>query len=895
MHISDRAEKPLELLHADICGPISPSKNDAFQAFKKFKVLTENKTGYKIRTLRTDRGGEFLSTEFTRFCGNEGIERHLTAPYTPQQNGVVERRNRTVIAMARSLLKGTHMPARFWGEAIRHAVYLLNRLPTKALGERTPFEAWMGRKPHLSHLRVFGCVAYVKNTTPHLKKLDDRSSPMVYLGVEEGCKAHRLFDPKRGKLQVSRDAIFQENCEWTWNAGANNEENLPEFSMLDASYSDEPIVAADTEAGVEDVTPPSEAVVPMTSVSSPSTPSSNAYAATSSSESNTPESYEGPVRYRSLADIYANTEEIVGINEEVMMVMSEEPTCYQEAATEACCLEELGFKKCTQEHAVYTRRKGEVSILVGVYVDDLIVTGSSTENINKFKQQMMAEFDMSDLGLLSYYLGIEVEQQKNRILLRQSAYAKKILSHFKMADCNATKHPMEPKTQLHKDLEGTPIDATEYRRLIGCLRYLLHTRPDLSYSVGMASRYMERPTIMHHKVVKQILRYLKGTIHFGLVYIKGPQEFCIFGYSDSDLAGDLDGRKSTSGMAFYLNESLVSWNSQKQKTVALSSCEAEFMAATTAACHALWLKSLASELTGVEPKPVTLFVDNKSAIALMKNPVFHGRSKHIDTKFHFIRECVEKGQIEVEFVNTGEQRADVLTKALSGVKLAAMRQLLGSHNAGSDLFLAASSSVAMICSHRLFTNGGDRRRRGTSWPVEIPGMVDELGLVGGTDSRGVVGWALSGCGATGDGGVTLGLADLREELASADCFKSRLLLRGWNSNWNCSSDSPEDTTFGDMDGRGGASLAEVLGSVAGESSGADRRARLHFICLLHEARSMMSATKQKTQAKVEEQAFLQQEVPIKMEVDQYLGRSLIGGWCGLIPELGSFCELGIFY
>ncbi|KAG6494785.1 hypothetical protein ZIOFF_042546 [Zingiber officinale] len=653
------------------------AKNDAFQAFKKFKVLTENKTGYKIRTLRTDRGGEFLSTEFTRFCGNEGIERHLTAPYTPQQNGVVERRNRTVMAMARSLLKGTHMPARFWGEAVRHAVYLLNRLPTKALGERTPFEAWMGRKPHLSHLRVFGCVAYVKNTTPHLKKLDDRSSPMVYLGVEEGCKAHRLFDPKRGKLQVSRDAIFQENCEWTWNAGANNEENLPEFIMLDASYSDEPIVAADTEAGVEDVTPPSEAVVPMTSVSSPSTPSSNAYAATSSSESNTPESYEGPVRYRSLADIYANTEEIVGINEEVMMVMSEEPTCYQEAATEACCLEELGFKKCTQEHAVYTRRKGEVSILVGVYVDDLIVTGSSTENINKFKQQMMAEFDMSDLGLLSYYLGIEVEQQKNRILLRQSAYAKKILSHFKMADCNATKHPMEPKTQLHKDLEGTPIDATEYRHLIGCLRYLLHTRPNLSYSVGMASRYMERPTIMHHKVVKQILRYLKGTIHFGLVYIKGPQEFCIFGYSDSDLAGDLDGRKSTSGMAFYLNESLVSWNSQKQKTVALSSCEAEFMAATTAACHALWLKSLASELTGVEPKPVTLFVDNKSVIALMKNPVFHGRSKHIDTKFHFIRECVEKGQIEVEFVNTGEQRADVLTKALSGVKLAAMRQLLG--------------------------------------------------------------------------------------------------------------------------------------------------------------------------------------------------------------------------
>ncbi|KAG6484866.1 hypothetical protein ZIOFF_053391 [Zingiber officinale] len=115
----------------------------------------------------------------------------------------------------------------------------------------------------------------------------------------------------------------------------------------------------------------------------------------------------------------------------------------------------------------------------------------------------------------------------------------------------------------------------------------------------------------------------------------------------------------------------------KQKTVTLSSCEAEFMAATTAACHALWLRSLASELTGVEPKLVTLFVDNKSVIALMKNPVFHGRSKHIDTRFHFIRECIEKRQIVIEFVNTGEQRADVLTKALPGVKLDVMQQLLG--------------------------------------------------------------------------------------------------------------------------------------------------------------------------------------------------------------------------
>ncbi|KAG6502524.1 hypothetical protein ZIOFF_034808 [Zingiber officinale] len=291
---------------------ILAAKNDAFRAFKKFKFLTENKTEYKIKTLRTDRGGEFLSTEFTQFCENEGIERHLTTPYIPQQNGVMERRNRTVMVMARSLLKG----------------------------ERTLFEAWMGRKPHLAHLRVFGCVAYVKNAAPHLKKLDDKSSLMVYLGVEEGCKAHRLFNPRHDKLQVSRDVMFQENCEWTWNTGANNEEKVPAFMVVDAFGTDEVIVVADIEAAAEDVTTPAVAMVPMTGASSLSTPSSNTHTASSPSITNSPESYEGPVHFRSIADIYTNTKEWLVLMKkrgEVMMVISEEPTCYQEAATETCC------------------------------------------------------------------------------------------------------------------------------------------------------------------------------------------------------------------------------------------------------------------------------------------------------------------------------------------------------------------------------------------------------------------------------------------------------------------------------------------------------------------------------------------------------------------------------
>ncbi|XP_066383838.1 secreted RxLR effector protein 161-like [Miscanthus floridulus] len=170
----------------------------------------------------------------------------------------------------------------------------------------------------------------------------------------------------------------------------------------------------------------------------------------------------------------------------------------------------------------------------------------------------------------------------------------------------------------------------------------------------MASRFMEKPTVMHQKAVKQILRYLQGTLDYGLVYTQEGKKEVLVGYSYSDHPGDIVGRRSTGGMAFFLNESLITWNSDKEKIVALSSCEAEFMAANAAAMQGLWLRNLLAEITGEPPQTVTLFVDNNSAITLMKNLVFHGRNKHIDTKYHFIRECVERGQLQVKRVSTEE-------------------------------------------------------------------------------------------------------------------------------------------------------------------------------------------------------------------------------------------------
>lgn len=237
-----RATKKLELLHGDLCGPITPStyggcryvfviiddhsrymwtilikeKGDAFEKFKKLKGVIEMETAEKIITLRTDRGGEFVSREFNSFCEESGIKRHLTAPYTPQQNGVVERRNRTLMEMTRSLLKHMHMPNSFWGEAVRHATYLINRIATRSLDNKTPYEVYRGRKPNLSHLKVFGCIGYTKTNKGYLKKLDDRSRTLVHLGTEPGSKAYRMLDPETRKIVVSRDVIFDETKSWNW-------------------------------------------------------------------------------------------------------------------------------------------------------------------------------------------------------------------------------------------------------------------------------------------------------------------------------------------------------------------------------------------------------------------------------------------------------------------------------------------------------------------------------------------------------------------------------------------------------------------------------------------------------------------------------------------------------
>ncbi|XP_066316104.1 secreted RxLR effector protein 161-like [Miscanthus floridulus] len=208
---------------------------------------------------------------------------------------------------------------------------------------------------------------------------------------------------------------------------------------------------------------------------------------------------------------------------------------------------------------------------------------------------------------------------------------------------------MEPRLKLLKESTAPHVDATAYRSIVGGLKYLLHTRPDLSYSVGYVSRFMEAPTEEHQAAVKHILRYVAGTTGLGIHYKRGDKKKLprLHGYSDSDFAGDANDRKSTGEVIYFLDNGPISWQSSKQKVVVLSSCEAEYIAAAIATCQGVWLARLFVDLVDVEAKAPILRVDNKSAISLVKNPVHHDRTKHIDVKYHYVRECADRGLIDV--------------------------------------------------------------------------------------------------------------------------------------------------------------------------------------------------------------------------------------------------------
>ena len=346
---------------------------------------------------------------------------------------------------------------------------------------------------------------------------------------------------------------------------------------------------------------------------------------------------------------------------------------------------EIGYNRSPYDCCVYHNKlKNGSYIYLVLYVDDMLIASKDKSDIQKLKGLLSAEFEMKDLGAAKKILGMEIyrDRSQNKLFVSQKGYIQKILSRFGMSNAKALDTPSA--ANIHLSVSFTPKSAGEkeymsrvpYASAVGSLMYaMVCTRPDLAHSVSVVSRFMSQPGKKHWQAVKRIFRYLKGTSDLGLIY-RGDIQCLVTGYSDSDYAGDVDSRRSMTGYVFTLGGSVVSWKATLQPTVSLSTTEAEYMALTEAAKEGIWLKGLVSDL-GLCHDQAIVYCDSLSAICLAKDQVHHERTKHIDVRYHFLR---NEKRIKVNKVGTADNPADMFTKSVPHSKFQHCLDLL---NVGS--------------------------------------------------------------------------------------------------------------------------------------------------------------------------------------------------------------------
>lgn len=861
----NRANNLLDLVHSDVCGPLKcPSlagakyfvtfvddfsrkvfivpikqKSQVFSEFKKFKLLVENQCSRKIKIFRSDNGTEYCGNDFESFLKKNGIIHQKSAPYTPEQNGVAERINRTILDRIRCMLIDSKLSAGFWAEAASTAVYLINRIPCRNKME-TPEEIWSNIKPDLSHLRVFGCRAMVHIPDQKRTKLESKSFECILLGYSGESKAYRLYNKTSKKIVTSRNVVFLEN---QVNEIDNNQTNI--------SFPSTVLFEDDTESGKEmcngsdnvneTVIDTNETIVEVTSDGETDTTiidlqenagSTSEYEDASeyvpdetidvnniqprhseriANQSTKPdyrsaflvsidpatvkdalssddakswhkamqeefssllenqtwslvdlpagkspikckwvyktkrnsngdiirhkarlvvkgfsqkygidyhETFAPVVRYTSIRFLIALaakfdlkimqmdavTAFLNGeLKEDIFMF---QPEGFTDGTNRVCQLHKslyglkqssrvwneklnsvlinFGLKRSEVDQCIYYCINGNKILYVAIYVDDVLIFTNDDVLGNKLKITLSDNFRMKDMGEASSVLGIRIIRDKSNgsIAIDQSQYLADVLNRFGMSDCNAVSTPLDLNQKISSKMSPSSGDEMEamsnvpYEQAIGSLLFAAQvTRPDICFAVNLLSRYSKNPGHGHWAAVKRIMRYIKGSLNKKLVYYRVGNSLA--GYCDADWASDLDERKSTTGYIFTFQSGAISWSSKRQSTIALSSTEAEFMAMVSAIQECNWLKRLEIELVPNAEISMVLNCDNKSAILIAKNNSYSSRTKHVEIKTKFIQEKINDGRIQLEYVPTNQNIADVFTKGVVNSKHHTLIEYLG--------------------------------------------------------------------------------------------------------------------------------------------------------------------------------------------------------------------------
>jgi|UniRef100_A0A2N9EJY9 hypothetical protein len=786
------------------------NRSELAQIYRTFAQMISTQFSKTIKIFRTDNAMEYRDSQFLDFIHTQGTIIQRSCAGTSQQNGRAERKHRHILDSVRAFLISASCPERFWGEAALTAVYTINRLPSSALQNVTPFERLYGTPASYSSLRVFGCACFVLLQPHEHSKLEPRSRLCCFLGYGIEHKGYRCWDPISQRLRISRHVVFWEHTMFNSLSKFTTcstpsfftNPSLPLFPISPADSPTSPLAPplavdpvldqtpdlplaappADSPASPQEPAPPVDPVtdqpplLPLrrsdrvrappahlrdyscfSAVLSLHEPHTYREACTNplwqqamteelqalekthtwdlvdlphgksaigckwvykikTKSDGSIERYKARLVAKGYAQEYGiDYEETFApvaritsvrsllaiaavhqwplfqmdvknaflngdLTEEVYM---QAPPGYSDYPDKVCLLRralyglkqaprawfakfssivhQFGFSSSSHDTALFIRRSDKGMILLLLYVDDMIITGDDHSGISDFKLFLHQQFEMKDLGHLSYFLGLEVSSDSTGYYLSQAKYASDLLSRAGLTDTKVVSTPLEMNARL-TPLDGTPLsDATLYRQLVGSLVYLTVTRPDIAHAVHLVSQFLSAPHSTHYAAVLHILRYIKGTMFHGL-HFSAHSTLDLCAYSDADWAGDPTDRRSTTGFCFFLGDSLISWRSKKQHIVSRSSTEAEYRALADTTSELLALRWLLEDMGVTHSSPTVIHCDNRSAIQIAHNDVFHERTKHIEIDCHLVRHHLSAGILHLLPVSSSDQTADIFTK-----------------------------------------------------------------------------------------------------------------------------------------------------------------------------------------------------------------------------------------
>uniref|UniRef100_A0AAV1U517 Polyprotein n=1 Tax=Peronospora matthiolae TaxID=2874970 RepID=A0AAV1U517_9STRA len=912
-----KTKEVLQLVHSDVMGPMESksrggsrfvvtfiddysryivayyieNKSEVTDRFIEYKALMENQLSKKIKCIRTDNGTEYVNRRFSGVCRKSGIMHQTTVPYSPQQNGLAERMNRTLTERARAMLSHMQVDKIWWAEAMNTAVYVTNRVPCASHPTKTPFEFIFGKKPDLSEMCVFGSKGYAHVDKSNRTKMTKKAIRCIFLGYSDQIKGLRIWDEDAKRVTHTRSAKFDERppLQYVQRYSRSSDQEFRavhdedtvsidleqprvtkdmDIAMEDShsvqeeshmqdrrtttmalpsrcsskmpehvgSNADDPMFEIDDVTMIEEdqesaedvsrqgqmVIRPSRqtsiqasqetAMVPLESVqhgqsqalipvngadedfydgsevcqekgtkrlrigyeqacAAFETPTTYEEALKSPRRDNWYKAIQAElkaleekdtwtvqtqrpnqkvigtkwvfalkrnelgeiIRYKArlvalgyrqtygvdymetyspvanlnsirvflavccqkgmlihqydvdTAFLYGVLEEEVyvypplGVRAEHNQVLKLNRSLYglkQAAATWyktiSCMFVEMGFFSCVADSCIFVKETKGSWIYAALYVDDLLIGAESTGVMEDVAAQLSSRFQLKILEGVRYVLGIEVKYLRNnrRLKISQGSCISRMVEKFNQVDAKAVSNPsVEGQAMVKMDKADTRMKNRPYRSLVGSLLYVATgKRPDIAYTVCQLSRHLEFPHEEHWNAAIRVLRYLKTTQSKGICYEGVSGNLQLSAYTDADWASNKWNRRSISGVFIMINGAPVIFKSKMQQSVALSTAEAEYMALSLCVQEVLWTRSLLKEMQVQINYAVKIHEDNQSAIAIAKNDGYQSRAKHIDIRYHFVREQVKDKIIDLQYTETKSQLADFLTKPISTKK-----------------------------------------------------------------------------------------------------------------------------------------------------------------------------------------------------------------------------------